>query len=113
MSFLAYLETSKPAFFAAAQRALYSSFVKRKRRTVSRLSAAAFVGLPRFFIDLLSYDNSALSTPMFLDKLLHIGQSKAQRAALRQAHARQLPGAHLAANRDLAHGQELCYFGDS
>jgi hypothetical protein len=62
---------------------------------------------------LLSYEKSALSTPMFLDKLLHIGQSKAQRAALRQAHARQLPGAHLAANGDLAHGQELRNFRNS
>jgi hypothetical protein len=114
MSFLrAYLETSKPSFSAAAQRALYSSRVKRSLRTTFRLSFAAFVGLPRFFMALLSYVNSDLSSPMLLDKPLNVGQSKPQRPAFGQAHAWQLPGAHLAANGDLAHVEQSCYFRNS
>ncbi len=53
MSFLAYSETVKPCSFAAARSLRYSSFVKRSPKNAACLSAAAFFGLPRFFMDLL------------------------------------------------------------
>ena len=111
MRFLAYAETVRPAFLAAAQRALYSSRVKRSLSTTFRLSSAAIFGLPRF-IDLVSYIKLALSSPVLLNKLLNVGQSKAHRAAFGQADTRQFPIAHFAANGDLRDGQQLCYIGD-
>jgi hypothetical protein len=50
---------------------------------------------------------------VLLNESLNVGQSKAQRPAFRQAHAWQLPAAHLAAHRDLGDGQEFCYFRNS
>jgi len=46
----AYSEMETPAFFAATDKALYSSFVMRKWITVSRLSDAVFVGRPNFLM---------------------------------------------------------------
>jgi len=61
----AYSETFWPAFFAAERTLEYSASVRRRRMIVSRLSDAAFVGLPSFLIYLLSYEKSALSSLLF------------------------------------------------
>jgi len=61
---------------------------------------------------LLSYEKDYLSSPMIGNEFFNVAGVKSKRAALAQAYARQFPDAYLAANRNLAHGQELCYFRD-
>jgi predicted amidohydrolase len=50
---------------------------------------------------------------MLRDKPFNVPEVKTHWSALAQTNAGKLPGAYLAANRDLAHAQKPGYFGNS